>query len=237
VTEWRVDRPDGFLEAAPDAIVVVAATGRILVVNRQAERLFGYLRRELVGQPVELLLPPSVRQAHTRHRDGYRTDQRPRPMGAGRQLTARRRDRTEFPADLSLATIDTAIGPVVAVAIRDVTERLLAQVERDRRRVRTELDRLERLGQRIGGAADELTNLLGGVLSLAEDVAGAAAHRADEHWDRVGRDVAAIRLAAERASTLARQLLALGHPDPTLGHPDPVSGPARPAGRNAPPVG
>src|SRR6266487_1846572 len=116
----------GLLEAAPDAMVCVDADGRIALVNSQTERLFGYGRDELVGQPVELLVPDAIRDAHPGHRAGYVGDPRPRPMGAGMELAGRRRDGTTFPAEISLSAIDTDRGILVSAAVRDVTARRLA---------------------------------------------------------------------------------------------------------------
>ena len=116
----------GLLEAAPDAMVCVDADGRITLVNAQTERLFGYGRDELVGQPVEMLVPDAVRDIHPGRRAGYVADPRPRPMGAGMELAGRRRDGTTFPAEISLSAIDTEEGILVSAAVRDVTERRLA---------------------------------------------------------------------------------------------------------------
>jgi PAS domain S-box-containing protein len=112
-----------FLEAAPDAIVIVGRDGRICLVNSQAEKLFGYERQELMGQPVELLVPPRYRQQHPLHRSDYFADPHPRPMGAGFDLYAIRKNGTEFPAEISLAPVQTDAGQLIMAAIRDVTER------------------------------------------------------------------------------------------------------------------
>jgi PAS domain S-box-containing protein len=112
------------LEATPDAMVCVAADGRIALVNAQAERLFGYERGELIGQPVEILVPDAARAAHAGHRAGYVADPRHRPMGAGLSLAGRRRDASIFAAEISLSAIDTDEGILVAAAIRDVTAQL-----------------------------------------------------------------------------------------------------------------
>jgi PAS domain S-box-containing protein len=112
-----------FLEAAPDAMVIVGQDGRILLANGQTERVFGYARSELVGQPVELLVPERYRGRHPDHRDGYFAEPRPRPMGAGIDLFAARKDGTEFPAEISLAPVQTAQGLLVTAAIRDVSAR------------------------------------------------------------------------------------------------------------------
>ena len=117
----------GLLEAAPDAMVCVAADGRVALINAAAERLFGYRREELTGQPVELLVPDADRAIHPRHRAGYVADPRPRPMGAGKDLAGRRKDGSTFPAEISLSAIDTDEGILITAAVRDVTERLRAE--------------------------------------------------------------------------------------------------------------
>src|SRR5690348_10471990 len=110
----------GLLEAAPDAMVCVDGDGRIALVNAQAERLFGYSRQELAGQPVEILVPDAARAIHPRHRAGYLAEPKPRPMGAGMELAGRRKDGTTFPAEISLSAIDTDEGILVTAAVRDV---------------------------------------------------------------------------------------------------------------------
>lgn len=111
------------VESAPDAILVVNQQGTIELVNRQAELLFGYSRDELIGRAVEVLVPDRARDVHPSHRGRYFGDPRTRPMGAGLDLTARRKDGSEVPVDISLSPLQTERGMVVSVAIRDVTER------------------------------------------------------------------------------------------------------------------
>jgi PAS domain S-box-containing protein len=117
------------LEAAPDAIVEVAADGQIVLVNRIAEEMFGYVRDELLGQSVDLLVPDAIRHRHYRHRDKYLEQPRTRPMGTGLELYARRRDGTLFPVEISLSPIQTEGGMHVTAVIRDVTERKRAETE------------------------------------------------------------------------------------------------------------
>jgi len=117
----------GLLEAAPDAIVGVNSDGAIVLVNAQTEVLFGYAREELVGKPVEILVPESLRARHPLHRQHYFDEPRTRAMGDGLDLVARRKDGTEFPAEISLSSIDTEDGLLVSAAIRDVTERKRAE--------------------------------------------------------------------------------------------------------------
>ena len=120
------------LESAPDAMVIVDTAGIIVLINAQTERLFGYPRHELLGQPVEVLVPERYRPAHTRHRTTYHGNAHPRPMGRGLELFGRRKDGSEFPVEISLSPLDTPEGQLVASAIRDITERKAAQAERDR---------------------------------------------------------------------------------------------------------
>ena len=104
-------------------MVCVDSDGRIVLVNAQAERLFGYRREDLAGQPVEILVPDAIKAGHPALRAGYADDPKPRPMGAGMELSGRRRDGSTFPAEISLSAIDTDEGILVSAAVRDVTER------------------------------------------------------------------------------------------------------------------
>lgn len=111
------------LESTPDAIVMVNVTGRIVLVNSQAERLFGHTRTELLGLPVETLLPTRFHSAHLGHRSGFLERPRTRTMGAGLDLYGIRKNGDEFPVEISLSPIKTEEGTMVMSAIRDVTDR------------------------------------------------------------------------------------------------------------------
>lgn len=126
------------IEATPDGIVIVDAGGRILLVNQRTEDLFGYDRGDLLGKPVETLLPEPVRDVHRAHRTRYRAEPRVRAMGGGLELRGRRSDGREFPVEISLSPLHSDAGTFVIATVRDVTERLA--VEEENRRIRHTLD-------------------------------------------------------------------------------------------------
>ena len=129
IDDLRVRSEERFaslLESAPDAVVITDAEGRIVFVNAQTETLFGYVRGELFGHKVEMLLPEPVRAQHVGHRVGYLADPRTRPMGVGLELAGRRKDGSEFPVDISLSAIDSGDGRLLTAFVRDITEREIA---------------------------------------------------------------------------------------------------------------
>lgn len=129
----RIGESDVFfrnlLESAPDAMIIVDEQGLMSLVNRQALRMFGYERKEMIGQPIEILLPKSVRSSHVSLRDSYTSNPRLRPMGQDMDLVGLRKDGSEFPVEISLSSVETESGRFISSVIRDVTVR--RQMEND----------------------------------------------------------------------------------------------------------
>jgi|GEM_PF-394353 len=117
----------GLLESAPDSIVIVNEDGKIELVNKQTDTLFGYDRSELIGQPMKMLLPERFRNTHVHHRSGYTSAPSSRPMGKRPNLYGRRKDGTEFSVDISLSPLETETGTLFSAAIRDISEQTANQ--------------------------------------------------------------------------------------------------------------
>lgn len=135
------------LETAPDALLVVDHAGTIVLMNKQAEVLFGYPRGELLGQPVEQLVPNHLRALHARHRETFQRAPHVRPMGSGLALRARRRDGSDFPVEVSISPVRTEHGQFVSANIRDISARI-----RDELRIQRMQDQMVSAVESIQGA-------------------------------------------------------------------------------------
>jgi PAS domain S-box-containing protein len=186
------------LEAAPDATVCVDSDGHIVLVNAQAERLFGYTREELAGQTVEILVPDALTAGHPALRAGYAAAPEPRQMGADLEQSGRRRDGTTFPAEISLSSIDTDQGILVAAAVRDVTQQRQAR------------DDLRRINQNLQSFSYSLAHDLRTPLRA---LAGFSSALTEDYADVLGEDgrgyAQRIELAAEHIARILDDLLHL----------------------------
>ncbi len=194
----------GLLDAAPYATLVVDAGGVIVFASAQADALFGYERGELLGRPVEVLVPVRFRAAHPAYRERYTAAPFLRPMGAGLDLSGVRKDGGEFPVEVSLSPTTTPAGVVVTAVVVDLTDRRRAEAERLRLEVQfQQAQKLEGLAVLTGGIAHDFNNLLTAILGNATL---AASELPPESVAQPA--LRAIETAATRSADLIRQMLA-----------------------------
>ncbi len=220
---------EGLFEFAPDAILVIDDRGSVARMNGKAESLFGFQRSELVGRPMEMLMPERFRAQHVGHRQGFQKSPHMRKMGTGMELFARRKDGSEFPVDISLGPLQTPDGIRILCIARDITEQ--KETEAILRRARQELgerltvesreraraekaleqseeqlrqaQKMEAIGRLAGGIAHDFNNLLT-VIKVNSEMALEELY--EDH--PVRHEIESVVKASEKAESLTRQLLA-----------------------------
>jgi hypothetical protein len=202
------------LESSPAGKLVIDAAGRVVLVNREVERLFGYAREELLGRPVDMLVPPRFRDAHPGYRDAFFADPEARPMGAGRELYGLRKDGSEVPIEIGLTPIETDDGSMVLSSIVDISAR--KQSERYRLELEEQLrqaQRLDALGTLAGGIAHDFNNILGALVGYTE----LAREGSDD--EAVIADLDEVLRAAFRGKELVQRILSFSRRQETQRRP------------------
>ncbi len=190
------------VESSPSGMLMTDARGAIVLVNREVERLFGWPREELLGRPVDVLVPARFREGHARSRVAFTAAPQTRAMGAGRELHGLRRDGTEVPVEIGLTPVATEDGLFVLASIVDLTARKRA--EEERRRLEEDLrqaQRLEALGTLAGGIAHDFNNILFAIMGYAEMAAKAKSRRL------AAADLAELVKAAARGREIIDRIL------------------------------
>ena len=207
------DTARAVLASASEGIILIEAAGRITLVNTAAERMFGYSRAELLGEPLEILLPDRIRRGHVAHRTGYFAEPRIRPMGIGLDLSGRRNDGTEFPVEISLSHVKSAEGGVAIAFITDITERKRVETQLQRQReVLYQNEKLAALGTMAAGIAHEMNNPLGIITTRIEVMLLDAEQQ--QLPPQVLEDLQVLHRASQRVARIAASLRSFARHSP-----------------------
>lgn len=191
------------VDSAPSGLLMADQAGRIVLVNREVERMFGYDRAELMGLPVDILVPERFRRHHPGFRAGFQADPHTRAMGAGRDLYGLRKDGTEIPLEIGLNPVVTDEGAFVLSSIVDISERKRAEAERLRLEEHLrQAQKMEAVGTLAGGIAHDFNNILGAIMGYSELLLHAGADPSAR------RDLEEILQFCRRGKGLVERILA-----------------------------
>jgi len=202
----------GILEAAPDSIVIVDAEGRITRVNSLTEQLSGYTRDELIGRPVEVLIPERYGEIHIQHRADYMADPRTRTMGVGLELFLRRKDGREVPVEISLSPFQTPEGLLVTASVRDITARKLAEAEINRlnEQLQRNVEQLKDTNKELEAFSYSVSHDLRAPLRGIDGFSKILLEQYADQVNERGRDyLTRVRNAAQRMGRLIDDMLSL----------------------------
>jgi PAS domain S-box-containing protein len=195
-------------EFAPDGLVLSDEKGIIVLVNQQAEAIFGWAREDLIGQSIEILIPRAMRQAHVGLREDFmRSPKRRRMAGERQALQAQRKDGTVFPVEVDLAPVETDDGVMIAAAVRDIALRKALEAQL------AQATKMEAIGKLTGGLAHDFNNYLGVIIGNLDLLR--------ETEDVTPAQIALVNSAlsgAERSADLTRSLLAFSRQQPLDPH-------------------
>src|SRR5574341_135287 len=203
------------VESAPNGILMIDAAGKIVLVNQEIERLFGYSREELLGKSVETLIPLRLRANHIHHRTDFMAKPATRAMGAGRELFGRRKDGAEIPVEIGLTPVSTLEGLFILSSIVDITARKRA--EADRHRLEEQLrqaQKMEAVGTLAGGIAHDFNNILAAIVGYAELARDSAAGHAE-----ITTHLTELLQSATRGRDLVQGILRLSRRQSTTRRP------------------
>ncbi len=193
------------VESSPAGMVMVDSGGHIVLVNREVERMFGWDRDELLGKPMEILVPERYRSDHPDFRAGFFQAPDARAMGRGRDLFGLRKDGSELPVEIGLNPIETEEGTFVLASVVDIS--LRKQEERERRELERQLRQLQKMeavGTLAGGIAHDFNNILGAIMGFGELLKGAVA------GDQAQRDLEELLAFSRRGKELVQRIQAFG---------------------------
>lgn len=205
-------RVRSMLDSAPDPIVIIDQSGRIVLINLQTEKKFGYRRDELIGQPVEILVPERFHKDHVKDRSRYMDSPVTRPMGEGAELYGRRKDGSEFSVEISLSPIETDQGLLVTSIVRDITERKHAEkrIQQLNEQLQSRAIELQAINHELEAFSYSVSHDLRAPLRAMDGFSHTLLREYEDKLDEKGQDrLERIRAAAQRMSALIDDLLKL----------------------------